>query len=77
MGYCVRCGKRKHDVSNCRENYNRDGERISKVRKWTEEEEDSLANGLIVFIEKKAEEHDRSQQAIYQRLYKIMEDMND
>ena len=97
MVYCGRCGKSGHYISYCPENYNRDGERISKhtesennrsepkkkennSRKgqiWTPKEEEKLEEYLISFIERTSKEFKRSENAIYARVMKALEDMGE
>ena len=98
MVYCGRCGNSGHYISYCPENYNRDGERISKhsetensrrkpkkekannSRKgqiWTAKEEEKLEEYLISFIESKSTEFKRSENAIYARVMKILEEMSE
>jgi len=42
MVYCGRCGRSGHYISSCKENYNIDGERISKIT--SAEKERSMKN---------------------------------
>ena len=100
MVYCGRCGNSGHYISHCSENYNRDGNRISKhtdsennrstTKKraetvnssrngqlWTYREEEKLEEYLTSFIESKSKEFKRSENAIYARVMKILEEMGD
>ena len=93
MVYCGRCGKSGHYISYCPENYNRDGKRISKNteseniskkednsrkgQRWTTDEEDKLEEDLTRFIENKSRDFKRSENAIYARLIKLLDEMGE
>ena len=98
MVYCGRCGNTGHYVSSCSENYDRDGQRISKIteaekkrssqnmkkaieikkgQRWSKEDDLAIYEDLDDYIKKKAIEFGRSENAIYARLIKILDEMSE
>ena len=85
MVYCGRCGNTGHNITSCAENYNRDGKRISKIsetdeptrkgQRWIKIEEKNIEDDLEKYITKKALELKRSENAIYCRILKILDEM--
>ena len=90
MVYCGRCGNSGHYISSCPEIYNRDGKRISKFtdsktksqpgvknhgQYWSRDDDVSISEDLDDYIKKKSRELGRTENAIYARLIKILDEM--